>query len=904
MDPTKHMIIAKGEFCTRRIKSCVTNPTTGKYDITFNNGSVYSYARNNVVFMSDPTVIGPRDYMVETPEGKRLFDIRAIYEFEDKREKYWHIVFDSFECDYKKSDLQISENCLTDRKSSNLFEYLKEISGLSNLPNEEGGVILEGYYEKMGFVSNDTVLSRYLNPEKMRSKHRAGNLIFPFGCNQSQYHAVRNALENQISVIQGPPGTGKTQTILNIIANLLINGKSVLVVSNNNSATQNILEKLSDDRYGLNFIIAPLGRMDNKNAFIEAQVGEYPNLSMWSRLCEGGNKLREIAGLVEKLQNIYRLQEEVARLREKRYEVELELKHFGEYASDTVANYKAITVRGERSSEKIMQLWQELQDIADRLKKPSIWFKLKSIFFYGIADLKFYQQDLSKIITAIQGMYYQQSLKETLEQLEASESRLSHEEGDYGERLEEESLQYLKYCIAKKYKWEGPRQVFADEDLYRNAADVLREYPIVLSSTFSARASLNVDTITYDYVIMDEASQVDIATGALALSCARNAVIVGDLKQLPNVVTPEVYSKAERIKSRYDIGDVYDFVRNSFLQSVVKALPDAPSTLLKEHYRCHPRIISFCNQKFYDNELIIMTEDDNANTSLMAVKTVEGNHARGNYNQRQIDVIKEEILPSLKTPPSEIGIIAPYNDQVNQIQRQIPEIESATVHKFQGREKDVIILSTVDNQIRDFTDNPYLLNVAVSRAKKRLIVVVSGNKQSDKGNIVDLISYIEYNKMEVRESRVYSVFDYLYSQYREHRWKHLKNKKRISEYDSENLTYNLILDILQDHGDYGVLCFVPLFMVIRDLSRLNDEEIRYALNPATHVDFMVYNKLSKLPLAAIETDGYMYHKEGSLQHERDLKKNRILEACGLPLVRLNTTGSNERKRILSALGIE
>ena len=50
-------------------------------------------------------------------------------------------------------------------------------------------------------------------------------------------------------MIQGPPGTGKTQTILNIIANILVQGKTVMVVSNNNSATANVLEKLQ--KYGL-----------------------------------------------------------------------------------------------------------------------------------------------------------------------------------------------------------------------------------------------------------------------------------------------------------------------------------------------------------------------------------------------------------------------------------------------------------------------------------------------------------------------------------------------------------------------------------------------------------------------------------------------------------------------------
>lgn len=51
--------------------------------------------------------------------------------------------------------------------------------------------------------------------------------IFPFGCNNSQYVAVKRAMENQISVIQGPPGTGKTQTILNIIVRNNLNSFSL-----------------------------------------------------------------------------------------------------------------------------------------------------------------------------------------------------------------------------------------------------------------------------------------------------------------------------------------------------------------------------------------------------------------------------------------------------------------------------------------------------------------------------------------------------------------------------------------------------------------------------------------------------------------------------------------------------
>ena len=80
-------------------------------------------------------------------------------------------------------------------------------------------------------------------------------MIFPFGGNASQFKAVENALSNQMSVIQGPPGTGKTQTILNIIANLLVRGKTVQVVSNNNSATQNVFEKLASPKYNTGCLV-------------------------------------------------------------------------------------------------------------------------------------------------------------------------------------------------------------------------------------------------------------------------------------------------------------------------------------------------------------------------------------------------------------------------------------------------------------------------------------------------------------------------------------------------------------------------------------------------------------------------------------------------------------------------
>ena len=122
-----------------------------------------------------------------------------------------------------------------------------------------------------------------MNPQKYKAAiYQSHTPIYPFGGNASQFKAVKTALSHQVSVIQGPPGTGKTQTILNIISNLLVQGKTVLVVSNNNSATANVFEKLSSQKCGMGFLLAPLGNLENKSEFIRNQIGGYPDLSEWN----------------------------------------------------------------------------------------------------------------------------------------------------------------------------------------------------------------------------------------------------------------------------------------------------------------------------------------------------------------------------------------------------------------------------------------------------------------------------------------------------------------------------------------------------------------------------------------------------------------------------------------------
>lgn len=903
MNLRKNLILIKNEIKTSDIKFCQYNPETQKVDVQFNNGKTYSYAYANVEWLKEPQVIDPNMYLIGR-EGRIFSGIETIYAFEGIQDTYWHICFnDGSERDYSKSDLQVVESCLNQEQSANVFEYIKQIASLSDLQNETGEKILVKRFDKISFVRNDVALAKYLDPSSLRKNPFGQEYIpiFPFGCNNSQYKAVKNAMENQISVIQGPPGTGKTQTILNIIANILMQGKTVQIVSNNNSATDNVYEKLSSSKYDLGFIAAALGNSNNKKAFIEGQGATYPDFSSWQSYEDHITLREKIREKSEQLKNVFDKQEELANLKQEQSQLVTEIAYFKQYVEETDVDTDSIRTKRNLSANQWMALWQECRMMIEERQRIGLLFKIKGLLYYGISNLSFYKQDFAKVITTFQAMYYRAKEAELAGRIAEIERFLQNVDNNLLDDLCGQSMVLLKDKLARKYEDRESRVVFTEEDLWKNPYDVLREYPVILSTTFSSRNSLK-DDVVYDYLIMDEASQVDIATGALALSCARSVVIVGDTKQLPNVVTDDVRERAQIIFDSYNMKDGYQFTK-SFLQSVLDVMPNVTQTLLREHYRCHPKIINFCNQKFYRGELIIMTEDKGEEDVLAVVKTVPGNHARDHYSQRQIDVIKHEIIPKYVIDPEETGIIAPYKNQVEALAREFTDIDAATVHKFQGKEKDTIIISTVDDEISDFADDPYLINVAVSRAKRKLLLVVTGNEQTKERNITDLIAYIRYNNFAVADSKVYSVFDYLYKQYTNERIAYLQKHRKISQYDSENLIYALIEDVLaEDKCDsLDVVCHFPMNMLIKNLDLLNERECQYVMHPATHIDFLIYNRISKKPTLAIEVDGYEYHKKDTEQAPRDLMKDHILDLYAIPLLRFKTNGSREKEQLVERL---
>ena len=368
-------------------------------------------------------------------------------------------------------------------------------------------------------------------------------------------------------------------------------------------------------------------------------------------------------------------------------------------------------------------------------------------------------------------------------------------------------------------------------------------------------------------------------------------------------------AQADIIYDKYKVERAYEYTNNSLLTSAMKVFPDAPKTLLREHYRCHPDIIGFCNKKFYNNELIIMSQKNSQGSPLHVIKTVKGNHARGRINKRQIDVVMGEVVPEyLFSEDIDVGVIAPYRKQVTAIKEKLKSagvegVQVDTVHKYQGREKDTIILSTVDNTATEFADQDHMMNVAVSRARNKLVVVASSEADKGQSNLAQLIRYAEYKNGTITESNIRSIFDYLYADYDEARNRLLTDADKISEYDSENLIYKLIKDeICSKRSEYGIAAHVPMRMIVKDTSLLSDKkQIKYASHPWTHFDFTIYNKITKEIVLVIEVDGTAYHKENSKQSVRDGMKDEIAKIYSIPLIRIRTDESGVLEKIEQAL---
>lgn len=887
MDRKECMIVdldkrgSKDMFVTERIAAIKEN-SKGLWSVLFNGSTRwFHYNPSRLLYLTHPEKIdlGEKGLYIN---NRHITQAAALLRFSDEKHCFYHIVYQNGYYENLEGKQVYVTRTPINQNGGSTWDYLNKLAAETSLLTDDNISILSKQYQKVDVKRDNVPLAQYLGSKSKLDTHTMPKqLYYPFGCNASQKAAVEAALTHQVSIIQGPPGTGKTQTILNIIANLLMQNKTVLVVSNNNSAVENVAEKLEKESLG--FIVAQLGSVQNRDAFFSNQPS-CPAMDNWLLEDKSAVKERCKKALAE-VSKGFEGQLQQAKLQAEHAALQLEREHNEKLCA---SNESEGWLRN-RASSSLLKLLHSYQLLNEGQKAVGIWYKLKWSLRMGMRMFSFLKKPSSRVVAELEAAYYDARLREIENELETigfslDAIQLPH----HVKELRSTSLQLLKAAIAGRYTGKQ-RERWKPSDLYRQSAAFLAAYPVVLSTTYSAKSCISPDHV-FDYVIMDEASQVDIKTGALALSCATHAVIVGDDKQLPNVVGQEEATALRAIQETYQVEESYNAITHSFLKSCLEIFRDAPVTLLREHYRCHPQIIEFCNRKFYDRELVAMTADENEEKVLEVVYTGKGNYARGHLNQREIDVIKEEIMPQFSENES-VGIITPYRLQAEEINKTLGKDIASTVHKFQGRECDAIILSMVDNVPTEFSDDANLLNVAISRAKTRLCVVTNENEKPQESILGQLIDYMKYNNCEETQSKLHSVFDLLYKSYTAERLAFEASHEKISEHLSENLVYDVLNKAIEklQWDNVAVLCHYPLSRLIADWSSLNEKEKAFAESPLAHVDFLVYNSLTKQPMQVFEVDGWQFHQNNEAQQSRDQLKDSLLTKFGLCPQRISTT---------------
>lgn len=281
--------------------------------------------------------------------------------------------------------------------------------------------------------------------------------------------------------------------------------------------------------------------------------------------------------------------------------------------------------------------------------------------------------------------------------------------------------------------------------------DIVGKSDVILSTNSSAALD-SIANIKFDVAIIDEASQATTPSVLIPISKAHRFILAGDHKQLPPTI---ISNEANELKK-------------TLFEELIRKYP-FKFQLLNTQYRMNKILMKFPNEEFYNNNLKsadIVDEitinnliDCDEKESLIFIDTSHMENNEEKHLKDSKSIINEvEANIALKIAQNyldlgvevkDIGIISPYADQVKLIQEKC-EVEVKTVDGFQGREKEIIIISNVrsnKNGNIGFLNDLRRLNVAITRAKRKLIII--GNKNTLKTNPTysKLIQYLENEKL-------------------------------------------------------------------------------------------------------------------------------------------------------------
>jgi hypothetical protein len=686
-----------------------------------------------------------------------------------------------------------------------LSKLIEEIESNGTFKNEIVGKLLKGVF------SNDIV--KIKSEENLwQSIDKIIDLYLPLSISSTQLKAIKNAFTYEVSYIQGPPGTGKSHTISAIVLLSIILGKKVLVVSQKPPAVKVIKEKVSP-YLEFKSEIFPLVYFDKnikqelRNS-IKILLSEYANYYKLSK--EKSELEKRINHIEDELISNYRKLENVTNDLKKNLELEkafVELnENFQELKKHFQEKYYTLNKPFEIIDENLRKRFKILLDKLRKLEKNCLYenrlsliFKLNLIknilsHFSFLADKEYLIDSLRKnfISNLLEDIIKLEQLFSELQNINRKirgNNELLRKEIEF---LKEKQRKLQKKFIKAKNKFRMLSKLMEKEIndeltrfsslLYFKKASkvnsiqkqidwekILEVFPIWISEIRHLNEILPMKDNLFDLIIIDEASQVNLAEIIPVFYRGKNICIVGDHKQLslnstglnfqlsanldrftwekykPSNLS---YTTARSRKLTVTTASILDFIRseeNNF---------NIPEIMLDEHFRSLPALASFTNNKFYDGKLKIMTETpDKALVNCFLPVKVNGKRTKDKTIKEEaikvVEIIKSLIssksykgikLPDIVPNNFSIGIISIIRQQVELIkdllEREINvedlekyKIIAGTPEELQGHERDLMIFSLCldKDSFRSstFYQNKNRFNVATSRAKYFTFVVYS-----------------------------------------------------------------------------------------------------------------------------------------------------------------------------------
>jgi hypothetical protein len=277
--------------------------------------------------------------------------------------------------------------------------------------------------------------------------------------------------------------------------------------------------------------------------------------------------------------------------------------------------------------------------------------------------------------------------------------------------------------------------------------DLVESLPLWVGTLRDVEDLLPPVPVLFDLVVLDEASQIDQVSAAPALLRARRALVVGDPRQLRHVsfVPDERIREAVTQAGAERYADRLDVRRASAFDTAVAA---AAVVWLDEHVRSVPHLISFSADRFYAGRLHVATrhprvESTDAIDVVRVAGRFEGAARRGDdgVNRAEVDTVLEVVAGLDPVADGTVGIVTPFRAHADALEAAALDalpldrvrelgLKVGTVHEFQGAERDTLVVSlaVADDAppgSRRFVEDPHLVNVMVTRGRRRVVVVTS-----------------------------------------------------------------------------------------------------------------------------------------------------------------------------------